>query len=105
VSWLALQAYFLALGSIGVEQVRDQRFDLIVSNIPAKIGDEAIANEFILEPYQLLVEGGEIWIVVVSGLNRLIPKIGRKRELDVKEIKKRKGHTVYRIRKSSTPKL
>lgn len=88
-----------ALGSIGIEQVIDRSFDLIVSNIPAKIGDEAIANEFILEPYKLLIVGGEIWVVVVSGLNRLIPKIGRKHELEVKEMKKRKGHTVYRIRK------
>jgi len=94
-----------AFGSIGIEQVEDQQFDLIVSNIPAKIGDEAITKEFILKPYQLLVDGGEMWVVVVTALNRLIPKIGRKYELNVKEVKKRKGYTVYRIRKPMTVKL
>ncbi len=92
-------------GSIGIEQVEDQQFDLIVSNIPAKIGDEAITKEFVLKPYQLLVDGGEMWVVVVTALNRLIPKIGRKYELNVKEVKKRKGYTIYRIRKPMTVKL
>ena len=36
-----------ALGSVGMEVVSNQTFDLIVSNIPAKIGDEAIAEDFI----------------------------------------------------------
>ena len=88
-----------AIGSVGIEAVKDQTFDLIVSNIPAKIGDEAITEEFILAPYSLLSPGGEYWIVVVSALNRLIPRVGKDEKLNIKEIKRRKGHTVYRIRK------
>ena len=88
-----------ALGSIGIEQVGDATFDLIVSNIPAKIGDEAITREFVLDPYGHLTPGGELWVVVVSGLNRLVPKIGRQHQLNMKEIKKKSGHTVYRVRK------
>lgn len=91
----------VALGSVGMEAVLDQNFDLIVSNIPAKIGDEAIAQEFILTPYQHLNHNGELWVVVVNALNRLIPKIGSHNNLDIKEIKKGNGHTVYRIKKSS----
>lgn len=87
-----------AHGSVGIEAVSDKKFDLIVSNIPAKIGDFAIEEDFILKPLSLLNEGGEYWIVVVTALNRLIPKIGRKNELNIKEIKKRHGHSVYRIR-------
>src|SRR5260221_11717214 len=37
----------IAIGSLGVEEVKNKTFDLIVSNIPAKIGDKAIAQEFI----------------------------------------------------------
>ncbi len=87
------------LGSVGLEQVKDKVFDLIVSNIPAKIGDEAITQEFILTPYEHLASGGELWIVVINALNRLIPKIGRHNELNMREAKKRNGHSVYCIKK------
>jgi 16S rRNA G1207 methylase RsmC len=86
----------LALGSVGMESVSDQLFDLIVSNIPAKIGDQAIKQEFILKPYHCLKPKGELWIVVVSALNRLF-KVEKQNELKFKEIRKRKGHTVYKI--------
>jgi 16S rRNA (guanine1207-N2)-methyltransferase len=86
-------------GSVGTEGVRDKTFDLIVSNIPAKIGDEAITQEFVLASYELLNPGGELWVVVVSALNRLIPKLGGVNKMKVKAIRKRRGHTVYQISK------
>lgn len=89
----------VVLGSVGLEAVEDKTFDLIVSNIPAKIGDKAIAEDFILAPYNHLNDGGELWVVVVSALNRLIPKIGGIHNIKVKMIKKRRGHTVYKISK------
>jgi 16S rRNA G1207 methylase RsmC len=89
----------VAIGSVGMEQVLDKNFDLIVSNVPAKIGDEAITEEFILTPLAHLNSGGELWIVVVSALNHLIPRVGLKNHLDMKLIKKRSGHSLYRIGK------
>lgn len=87
------------IGSVGLEQVPLATYDMIVSNIPAKIGDEAIEQEFILAPLERLRPGGAYWFVVVSGLNRLIPAIGTRNHLKLKEMKKRAGHTVYRIYK------
>jgi 16S rRNA (guanine1207-N2)-methyltransferase len=87
------------LGSVGFEQVPVIAFDLIVANIPAKIGDEAIEQEFILDPLAHLRSGGDYWFVVVSGLNRLIPHIGTHRNLKLKQVKKRAGHAVYHLRK------
>jgi len=87
------------LGSVGVEKVKNKKFDLITSNIPAKIGDEAITKEFILNPYKLLNPSSELWVVVVSALNRLIPKIGGQHDVKVKKVRKRRGHTVYKISK------
>jgi 16S rRNA (guanine1207-N2)-methyltransferase len=84
-------------GSVGLEAVPEGPYDLIVSNIPAKIGDLAIEQEFVLGPLERLRPGGEYWFVVVSGLNHLIPKLGPRHNLRLKEIKKRAGHTVYRI--------
>lgn len=86
------------LGSVGLENVGDRKFDLIVSNVPAKIGDDAITEEFILTPLKHLTADGELWIVVVNGLNRFIPKVGRQFNLRVQEVRKRAGHTVYLIR-------
>jgi 16S rRNA (guanine1207-N2)-methyltransferase len=88
------------LGSVGMDELSNQSFDLIVSNIPAKIGDEAITQEFILTPYQHLTLGGELWVVVVNALNHLIPKIGTRFDLKLREVKKRRGHSVYKIVKS-----
>lgn len=85
------------LGSVGLESVPPGPYDLIVSNIPAKIGDLAIEQEFVLGPMARLAPGGEYWFVVVSGLNHLIPRLGPRHQLKLKEIKKRSGYTVYRI--------
>jgi 16S rRNA G1207 methylase RsmC len=85
------------VGSVGLEEVPSGPYDLIVSNIPAKIGDLAIEHEFILAPLAQLREGGEYWFVVVSGLNHLIPRLAPRHQLRLKEIKKRAGHTVYRL--------
>lgn len=87
------------VGSVGMQHVPDLPYDLIVSNIPAKIGEQAIEAEFLLEPYRRLQPGGEYWFVVVSGLNHLIPRLGQRHQLRLKEVKKRAGHAVYRLRK------
>jgi 16S rRNA (guanine1207-N2)-methyltransferase len=86
-----------AQGSVGLEQVPPGPYDLIVSNIPAKIGDLAIEQEFVLAPLERLRPGGEYWFVVVSGLNHLIPRLGPRHNLKLKEIKKRSGYSVYRV--------
>ncbi len=88
----------IAIGSIGMEKVYDKKFDLIVSNIPAKIGDEAITQEFILTPLKHLNKDGELWIVVVNALNHLISRLGSKYNLDLQLIRKRSGHSLYRIK-------
>lgn len=85
------------IGSVGLEQAPRGPYDLIVCNIPAKIGDEAIEQEFILAPWQRLRQAGDFWFVVVSGLNRLIPKIGSRHSLPLTAVRKRSGHTVYRL--------
>lgn len=89
------------LGSVGLEAVSDKKFDLIVSNIPAKIGDDAIKQEFILTPFEHLNLNGELWVVVINALNHLIPKIDVLPNLSMKEVRKRNGHTVYKVRKVS----
>lgn len=92
------------VGSVGLESVPDLPYDLIVSNIPAKVGDVAIEQEFLLAPYERLQPGGDYWFVVVSGLNHLIPRLGQRHQLKLKEVKKRAGHSVYHLHKPETDK-
>jgi 16S rRNA G1207 methylase RsmC len=89
------------IGSVGLESAPAKPFDLIVSNIPAKIGDDAIEREFVLAPLERLTPGGDYWFVVVSGLNHLIPGIGTRNRLRLKQVKKRSGHAVYHLHKPS----
>jgi 16S rRNA (guanine1207-N2)-methyltransferase len=84
-------------GSIGLDDLPDGTYDLIISNIPAKIGDAAIESEFFLAPLRRLSPGGVYWFVVVSALNHLIPRLGPKHGIKVKEVKKRAGYSVYRV--------
>lgn len=88
------------LPSIGLENVEDEKFDLIVSNIPAKIGDTAIEKDFILKPLEHLNDEGEYWFVVVSALNRLIPEIISKHKLNGRQIVKKNRYAVYRLTKN-----
>lgn len=93
------QANVTVVGSVGMESVPDLAYDLIVSNIPAKLGDAAIEQEFFVEPYTRLTPGGDYWFVVVSGLNHLIPRLGQRHDVKLKEVKKRAGHSVYHLHK------
>jgi 16S rRNA (guanine1207-N2)-methyltransferase len=54
--------------SNGFDQVpKDQKFDLIVSNVPAKIGTELLAI-LLHDAYAHLGLGGRLYIVTISGL-------------------------------------
>ena len=88
---------YSAIGSVGVEEVKDKKFDLIVSNIPAKIGDKATEEEFILKPISLLNEGGEYWFVIVSGINYMLPSIMKRNDIKLIQVKKRNGHIIYKF--------
>lgn len=54
--------------SNGFDQIpEDQMYDVIVSNIPAKIGDELLTL-FLHDAYAHLRPGGKLYIVTISGL-------------------------------------
>ncbi len=86
-----------ALGSVGLEGVPAVAYDLIVANVPAKIGDEAIEAEFVRGPRARLAPGGTYWFVAVSGLNHLLKRIEGRGGVPLRQVRKRSGHTVYRL--------
>jgi 16S rRNA (guanine1207-N2)-methyltransferase len=60
--------------SNGFAQVpEDQTFDVIVSNIPAKIGGELLSI-FLYDAYNHLHPGGKLYIVTISGLKEYMKR-------------------------------
>lgn len=86
--------------SIGTSDIHGKRFDLIVSNVPGHIGDQAIEQDFLLRPLDLLNDGGAYWIVVVTPLVELVERVADQHNLSLQEIAKRPQHRVYRIAKA-----
>ncbi len=62
-----------ALLSNGFDQIRDRRFDVVVSNIPAKVGNELL-NLFLCDAYQQMNSGGRIYVVTINGLRKFIKR-------------------------------
>ena len=85
------------VGSVGLEGVPERSYDLIVANVPAKIGDAAIEAEFIDGPRGRLTTDGSYWFVAVSGLNHLLKRIAGRGGAPLRQVRKRSGHTVYRV--------
>lgn len=87
------------LGSVGVEAVNTEAYDLIVSNIPAKIGDLAIEEEFLRDPYALVNPNGSLWVVVVTALNRIVPTAARRNAIPIHEVKRKNRYCIYKALK------
>lgn len=89
----------LVVGGVGLEGVPPQDFDLVVCDMPAKIGDRAIEHDFVLAPLARLAPGGSYWIVADSQLNRLLPGIARRHKLALSEVIRRSGRIVFCFKK------
>ena len=59
--------------SNGFDQLQQRRFDLIVSNLPAKTGKELYYLYF-YDALLRLNEGGRIYVVTITGLRKFIQK-------------------------------
>lgn len=62
-----------ALLSPGLRELGDETFELIVSNLPAQAGNDAL-DEILLEARDHLAEGGALVVVVVNGLRRYVAR-------------------------------
>ena len=82
---------------LGVRGIPMASFDVIVTDLPTKIGDRAIEYDFVLGPLALLRPQGSYWIVSDSQINRLMPNLARKHQFKLHEVLKRKGKIVYTV--------
>ena len=79
--------------SNGFDQVGDRRFDLIVSNLPAKTGKELYYLYF-YDALERLKPGGRFYVVVISGLRKFIDRAFKEVFGNHKKIKQGKVYTV-----------
>ncbi|WP_018937374.1 MULTISPECIES: class I SAM-dependent methyltransferase [unclassified Thioalkalivibrio] len=59
--------------SNGFAQIRDRRFDLVTSNLPAKVGREMLYT-YLLDAHEQMNPDGRIYVVTITGLRRFIEK-------------------------------
>lgn len=81
--------------SLGLDDMVDSDFDLIVSNVPAKIGNKALLD--ILTRFEkLLLPGGMVAIVVIDAIvNQVLETLSSNKNIDIIFQKKWPGYTVF----------
>ena len=62
-----------ALLSNGFDQIKKRKFNVIVSNIPAKVGNEMLSL-FLYDAFQQMKHGGKIYVVTITGLRKYIKR-------------------------------
>ena len=82
-----------ALLSDGFEALPNRRFDLVASNLPAKVGNEAYSILF-HDAEQALQPGGRIVVVTISGLRRFIERAFIEAFGNYEKLKQGRTHTV-----------
>ncbi|TXK78111.1 class I SAM-dependent methyltransferase [Paenibacillus sp. N3.4] len=79
-----------------LEQVKEQRFDVVLTNPPIRAGKEVVHRIFV-EAYDCLVEGGAIWVVIQK--KQGAPSAVKKLEAlysEVVEVSKDKGYRILK---------
>jgi 16S rRNA G1207 methylase RsmC len=79
--------------SNGFDQIRDKKFDLVASNIPAKVGNE-LMTLFFSDAYRQLKADGRIVVVTINGLRSYIKRTFNEIFGNYKKLKQGKNYTV-----------
>jgi 16S rRNA (guanine1207-N2)-methyltransferase len=86
--------------SNGFDQIPKQQFDLIVSNIPAKVGKEMLYI-YLFDALEYLKPGGSFYIVTITGLRQFFKRGFNEVFGHYEKIKQGKTYTVARGIKQS----
>ncbi len=89
-----------AILSNGFEQLNDEKFDVIVSNIPAKVGNEMLTL-FLYDALEHLKPGGQFYVVTINGLRQFMKRNFNDVFGNYKKHKQGKNYTVASATKVS----
>lgn len=81
--------------SNGFQHIEEQQFDVIVSNIPAKVGKEML-QIIMYDTYQRLAPGGQFYVVTINGLRDFMKRHFKETFGNYKKLKQGKNYTVAR---------
>ncbi|MBL7005421.1 MAG: methyltransferase [Gammaproteobacteria bacterium] len=84
--------------SNGFDQIDDRKFDVIVSNIPAKVGKEMLYM-YMFDAHKHLKTGGDFYIVTITGLRQFFKRGFQEVFGNYKKIKQGKTYTVAKATK------
>jgi len=79
--------------SNGFSSLADEKFDLIVSNIPAKVGNELL-QLFLYDAYYHLKPGGKFVVVTVNGLRHFCKRTFKEVFGNYQKIKQGQSYTI-----------
>jgi 16S rRNA G1207 methylase RsmC len=82
-----------AILSNGFAQIRGKKFDVVASNIPAKVGNEMLTL-FLNDAYEQLNPGGRLYVVTITGLRKYMERNFKEVFGNYKKIKQGKQYTV-----------
>lgn len=82
-----------ALLSNGFDQIRERKFDIVVSNIPAKVGNELLSL-FLHDAYRQMKSGAKIYVVTITGLRKYIKRNFEEVFGNYKKLKQGPNYTV-----------
>lgn len=83
-----------AILSNGFDQVdKKERFDVIASNIPAKVGKEMLSL-YLHDAYHLLNPGGRLYLVTINGLRQFMKRNLNEVFANYDKLKQGKAYTV-----------
>ncbi|TVP85148.1 MAG: methyltransferase domain-containing protein [Thioalkalivibrio sp.] len=86
--------------SNGFAQIADRRFDVIASNLPAKVGRELLYT-YLLDARDQLNPGGCLYVVTITGLRRFIERGFREVFGNYDKLKQGRDYTVAVARRGS----
>jgi 16S rRNA (guanine1207-N2)-methyltransferase len=89
-----------ALLSNGFAAIRERKFDLVASNIPAKVGNE-LMTLFFYDAYQQLKPGGRLYVVTINGLRDYIKRVFKERFGNYGKLKQGRNYTVAMATKAT----
>lgn len=86
---------FEVYGSLGYDDITETDFDLIVSNIPAKVGEPVLSH--ILEDAKFYLRpGGRVVVVVIDAIGEYVTKVLKSnKDINILFYKRWPGHLVF----------
>jgi len=82
-----------ALLSNGFDQISKRKFNIVVSNVPAKVGNEMLSL-FLYDAYHQMKHGAKIYVVTITGLRKYIKRNFEEVFGNYKKLKQGSNYTV-----------